>query len=281
MDYLDPELFVNLMTPQLESVAKLALRKQSTCHTIYKSDDQDDLKHQEKDRQSRVGVFSLVDLEIQENLLGFIYKNWSFVSILAEEDTVTKKKFKEKQKYYVLLDPIDGSKYYLQNDTKFCHIISLMKDTDMLVSMVYSHARNKLYTAIANVGTRAFSNSTGYQDIKLVPRQENIFLHHVDRIPETLVTELCSLDNEVVVSSQNATDILNMLDGNIAGFISKRPIIYDVWSPAMIVQEAGGWVSDWHGSSLTFSRKERVTNILVSRTEQEAKNVLPILAKYT
>ncbi len=155
-----------------------------------------------------------------------------------------------------------------------------MKDTDMLVSMVYSHARKKLYSAIANIGTRAFSNSTGYQDTKLVPRQENIFLHHVDRIPETLVTELSPLYNEVLVSSQNATDILSMLDGNIAGFISKRPIIYDVWSPAMIVQEAGGWISDWHGESLTFSQEERIPHILVSRSEQEAKRVLPILTKY-
>ena len=72
MDHLDPELFANLMMPQLESVAKLALRRQSTCHTIYKSNDQDDLKHQEKDRQSRVEVFSLVDVEIQEKLLNCI-----------------------------------------------------------------------------------------------------------------------------------------------------------------------------------------------------------------
>jgi fructose-1,6-bisphosphatase/inositol monophosphatase family enzyme len=88
------------------------------------------------------------------------------------------------------------------------------------------------------------------------------------------------LGYHVKPSSQNATDILAMLDGGIAGFISLFPGVYDVWSPAAIIQESGGWLSDWLGSSLRFDRKTRVPHVLVAATEKIAKHTLPVLKSH-
>jgi fructose-1,6-bisphosphatase/inositol monophosphatase family enzyme len=280
MNQITPDEFVSVMELEMERIAELAIREQSTVIPFSKrSHDEDSIKH-EPNSASRVGVFSRVDLEIQEILLKFIYEKWPFLSVLAEENSKTVSKFQVDSPYCLLIDPVDGTKNYLNGGSDFCHTISLMKDGIMLVSMVYSHARKRLYGAIANQGALVFSKEYSRKRIVVEPPKGNIFLYHVSRITSELLQDLRMLNYTITPSSQNASDILSMLDGNIIGFISLTPIVYDVWSPAMIVQEAGGWVSDWFGNPLRFETKVRIPQAFVAASEEIANKILPILGEH-
>lgn len=280
MNHIDPDEFVSLMRPEMERVADLAVRKRAAAIPIIKSDQDEDSVEHEPSSEARIGVLSTVDLEIQETLLRFAYERWPFISVLAEENTKTKPKFKPDSIYYLLVDPIDGTKQYLAGGSEFCHTISLMTGNTMLVSMIYSHQKKKLFVAIAKRGAYILPRESAPERLALTSDEGNVFLCHVSRISSELLCDLRTLGYDVKPSSQNATDILSMLDGGIIGFISLSPGVYDVWSPAAVIQEAGGWLSDWLGSSLQFDRKTRIPNILVSTSEKIARHTLPVLKRY-
>jgi fructose-1,6-bisphosphatase/inositol monophosphatase family enzyme len=277
---VDPDEFVSLITPQLERVAELARRNQAGAKPLAKAIMPDGLEGDELDRASRVGAISTVDLEIQEFLLSFIHDKWPFVSLLAEEETKSTRMFGRDSLYCVLIDPIDGTRNFLAGDLAFCHTISLMEGSAMLASMVYSHQHKALYTAIAGRGAWVVSRGAPSKLLDLDPATGSTVLCHVARISKELIDEFEHCGYDVRPSAQNATDILSMIGNDVAAFISLRPIVYDVWSPAMIVHEAGGWLSDWAAAPLQFQREQRLPHVFVSRSEKEAGKILPILGKH-
>lgn len=280
MQRVDPHEFVALLKPQLELAADLAGRLQLDTETLYKPEPMEEPVAQEEDRRARVCVLSQVDLEIQELLLRFILKHWPFVSVMAEETTETRTKFPQGQEVCVLLDPIDGTRNYLRGTSSFCHTVALMEATEMVACLVYSHINQRLYTAVAREGAIAWPPEGEPRRVVLVPHGARRLLHHVTRVPVALLEELENRSYVPCASSQNATDILGMLEGEVAGFISVQPIVYDVWAPAMIVREAGGWLSDWRGRAPIFRGRPRVPHLLVGRSEVDARALLPSLMQY-
>lgn len=280
MEEIDLGEFVTLMRIELEKIAKFALQRQSTVIPLNKSNYGDEMIEHEVGSEQRIGVTSEIEFEIQESLLNFAYKKWPFISVLTEEDTPSVSKFRADSPYYLLIDPIDGSKNYLAGDSAFCHTVSLMKEKTMLVSMIYAHDKKNLFVSTTGRGAWVFSQKSPPKRAVLKSVNRNIFLCHVSRIPSKLKDDLHGRGYNVRASSQNATDILSMLDKGIAGFISLTPVIYDVWSPAMIIQEAGGWLSNWLGYPLQFDRHMRLPHVLISVSEKRTRQILPILKRY-
>lgn len=278
MQLIDPRDFVRLMRPQMERVASFARERQPHATAWGKDGGQQTVEHEEG-HAVRVGTVSDVDMGIQELLLGFVLKRWPFVRVLAEEETETRKAFGEDGEYCVLLDPIDGTKPFLRGESGFCHIVSLMRGPEMCASLVYSHVKRELFAAVSGQGAeRSPCGQPPARTYLAEQTDRQIVLRHVSRIPDALVTALSAAGYEVLVSEQNATDILGMIDdGSVRGFISREPVTYDVWSPGMVVQEAGGWIGDWRGSPLRFSGQERIPSVLVAASAQVAADVLPLL----
>lgn len=260
------------------SISEIALKKQNNATRIVKGIDNS--AGHESDQLSRICVVSQVDKDIQEFLLERIFHNWPFTSVLVEENTPSKFKFRHGQRYYILLDPIDGTKNYLSGNNKFCHIASLMDKTEMIASIIYSHSHKSIFSAVARKGAYVTTSDSNSNLVRFADIKRKAFLYHISRTPVELIADLKHIGYNLVPSSQNATDIINMINHNIAGFISMNPIIYDTWSPAMIISETGGWLSDWHGNRLIFNKKKRIPHLIVTHDANVAKNVLNVLKKY-
>lgn len=264
------------MAPQLQSVAALALERQPAALAISKPIQAAPEVAYEQEAAARVGVFTRVDVEIQELLSNFLRGTWPFLSILAEEETGRDSDAQSGQEYCAVLDPIDGTKSYLAGGRKFCHIVSLMQGKQMLASLVYSHVREQLFTAVAGGGAQVVRPGAAPERIRVAAGDSRVFLHHVRIRPEDLA-EVSRLGYDLVASTQNANDILNMLANGARAFVSFQPVIHDVWSPAMIVREAGGWLGDWLGREPVFLGKSRIPHLFLAQSERDARRVLPAL----
>jgi fructose-1,6-bisphosphatase/inositol monophosphatase family enzyme len=280
VDRIDIKEFVSVIGSELEQIAQMTLKRRATAVAVSKPSEPGDTVEHESDADSRVGVLSTVDLEVQERLLRVAHAKWPFIAVLAEEETETRSLFNANSPYCLLLDPIDGTKQYLGGSPEFCHTVSLAYGTAMLVSLVYTHAQGRLLAAVSGQGAWVFSGGALREKVSIRPGERGVFLCHVSRVPEAVKTGLGRLGYEVRPSSQNATDILAMLDNDVAGFVSFCPNVYDVWSPAMIIQEAGGWLSDWRGEPLEFDRKSRLPHVLVSVFEDAARGVQSLLKEH-
>ena len=280
MEHIDLQSFIHIMRPKLEFVSKLAIANQFDAKKYSKCDVRLNMSKNGSQSNTRICVVSQVDIEIQEILLQFIFKHWPFVSVLTEENTPTKSMFKSGQDYCILIDPIDGTKNYLSGNSQFCHIVSLMKEGKMLASMVASHAHKKLFVAIKEQGAYVASLKFKFEKIRLNMINGNILHYHVSRISMELKDELAKIGYSMKPSSQNATDILSMLYTGTKGFISITPVVYDVWSPSMIINEAGGCLSDWNGQPPLFNYQDRVPHLLVTQSKKESIRILQVLKKY-
>lgn len=274
MSHIDPIQFVGIMKKELTQAAKMAHNRQDGVEIQYKSP-----KENRSERDERVDIFTQVDLDIQESLLKSIYKRWPNVGILAEEDSPTKERFPKTSNQVILIDPIDGSKWYTDGHRKFCHIVSLMENTEMMASIIYAHQSNSIYSAIRGQGAQLVQGSIE-KKIVIQMTENGDLLHHVKRIDPALLTELGKMNLCLATSEQNASDILQLADGSNIGFLSYNPVVYDVWSPGMIIQETGGWLSDWGGNKPVFKGESRLPHLLITTSEKHARRILPILSKY-
>ncbi len=279
MTSVNPNKFISAMIPVFKSVSELAIKRQDNAIKATKSIDNSAVH--ELDQISRISVVSQVDKDIQEIVLEFVFNKWPFVSVLVEEDTSSKFRFRRGQRYCTLLDPIDGTKNYLSGNNKFCHIASLMDGREMLASIVYSHSHKSIFTSVRSKGSYVIPVHCNSVPVRLKYCHRKYILYHVSRTPAKLIADLERIGYNLAPSSQNATDIINMINHNIAGFISMNPIIYDTWSPSMIISEAEGWLSDWHGNRLIFNNEKRIPNLLVASDTNVAENILKVLHNYT
>ena len=277
--HVDANEFVSVIAPMLFRSAAVA-SGDSSSRAIRKAREFVPGSETEIDRASRVDVLSESDLIIQEMLLSVVLKHWPFVSVLVEEETPTKARFAASSAFQVLIDPIDGTKNYLKGDRRYCHIVSLISGNEMSATLVYSHASGVLFVAVRGSQAYALSASSQALSVQIPESAAKTFFHHVSRIPEAALRELGSVGFEVAVSTQNASDILTLLSGEASGFISYMPLVYDVWSPGMIIQEAGGWLSDWFGRPLVFDGRARLPHILVAASSQVAAPVIERLSKH-
>ncbi len=271
--------FIDIMVPCLLQAAKMASHA-GQITILQKKHELIDGAEDESDRISRVDVFSNVDVAIQEMFLKIILEHWPFVSILAEEDSPTKIKFPTSSQYTVLIDPIDGTRNYLRGSPEYCHIISLAHDRKMLVTLLYSHALEQLYVAAQSEGAFLVSDLNQFSVIRIPKSSTNVLFHHVSRIPKTVLEAVESIGLKPAISVQNASNIMTLLDGKATGFVSYTPLVYDVWSPGMIIQEAGGWVSDWLGHPLIFDGRARLQHILIASSFKTAGPVIEKLSKF-
>jgi fructose-1,6-bisphosphatase/inositol monophosphatase family enzyme len=274
-----PEEFVAVMAPQMLRVAALA--SATKCSRVsHKALEHVAGSEGEVGRQSRVEVFSALDISIQEMLLSAVYEHWPFVRVLAEEDTLMNANFGASSEFWVLIDPLDGTKNYLEQDPRYCHIVSLVHRDKMLASLLYSHAVGRLFVATRGGGTNLFSLAGRAGPVGIPTCPAKVFLHHVSRIPEALLNEIRSQELKIGASTQNATDILSLIEGKASGFISYAPVVYDVWSPGMIIQEAGGWLSDWAGRPLIFNGQTRLPHVLIASSSAVAYPIIERLSRY-
>lgn len=277
--HVDAHDFVAVMAPALFRSAALASSGRRPA-VIRKPPEQVPGSDTEVDRASRVDVLSGLDLRIQEMLLSITFEHWPFVAVLVEEETATKAKFPPTSTHHVLIDPVDGTRNYLNGDPHYCHIVALMRGPEMIATLLYSHAAGRLYVAIRGSGARVLSPTHEATAVRIPSSFPATFFHHVSRVPDAALDDLRSAGLTPAVSTQNASDILGLLGGEASGFISCKPLVYDVWAPGMIVQEAGGWLSDWCGSPLVFEGRGRLPHVLIATSSEVAAAAVERLARY-
>lgn len=189
------------------------------------------------------------DLETEKNILGFLKEQFPDDEILAEE-TEAHKKLSDGRTWIV--DPIDGTTNFAHDFPVYCVSVALWENKKPQVGVVIEVNRNEEFTAIAGEGARLngerisvskTSNprdafiGTGfpYNDLSLVEPYLKLFRHLMEEVqgirrPGAATFDLCCV-----------------ACGRFDGFFEYSLHAWDVAAAALIVQEAGGIITDWNG----------------------------------
>jgi fructose-1,6-bisphosphatase/inositol monophosphatase family enzyme len=191
------------------------------------------VKHHDKYNtgNSALDIVTEADLGVQEFLLQEIAKTDLInCRLLAEEDTPSAKKFNEKGKYYLGIDPIDGTANYAQGDDYFSTIISLHDGQNILYMFIHYPALNWTHRVVNN----NYSVSGETPNLVLPPEIQNTIVYWSGNPEKNIPKEICMELGNKGIKFRKITEISKHIDGitmfafnKVAGIYYEDMNVYD------------------------------------------------------
>ncbi len=206
-----------------------------------------------------------IDKKSEKLIIGMIRKKYPDHDFLAEESG----SHDQKSEYRWIIDPLDGTLNYTHGVPLYSVSIAVEHRGDIIAGVVYEPNLGELFTA--EKGKGAFLN------------QKSIRVSKVDRLIESMLvtgfpyTIRDNPDNAVqhfvnmLMKAQGirrlgsaAVDLAYVACGRFEGFWEVSLSPWDMAAGVLLVQEAGGRFTDFHGSaSSVYGKQVLATNGLV------------------
>lgn len=205
------------------------------------------------------------DLESEKVIVELIRKNFPNHNIIAEE----KSRDENDSEYTWVIDPLDGTISFAAGLPYFSVIIGLLKNKKPILGVVYNIGEEELYIAERGRGARVF-NKQHPNGIKMqVSKNENLetslldmdFGHRLQR-KKKFNSYIIPLLEKVsyIYSIGSAIPFTLVAKGKIEACIDQG-WIWDFAGSAILIEEAGGKVTDFEGKEIDWS-KDRLSVVL-------------------
>lgn len=188
------------------------------------------------------------DIEIQHFLMNQLSDILPSSGFLCEEED-----FQDITHEYIwIIDPIDGTTNYARGNENCGISVALVKDGVILAGVVFSPWRDQMW--YAEKGKGAFCNG---HPIRVSNRQfENGLFYTAMSTYRKEYAQICSdiiLDiyqecNDVRRLGSAAVELCQLASGQAELFFEMRLMPWDYAAATLIIQEAGGFISDYYGS---------------------------------
>ncbi|MBK9160092.1 MAG: inositol monophosphatase [Nitrosomonadales bacterium] len=232
------------MHPMLNTAVKAARR---AGNLIYRSADKID--HLTITKKSHADFVSEVDRAAERIIIDTLLEAYPGHAILAEESGV-----QGESEYVWIIDPLDGTTNFLHGVPQYAVSIALQHNGVLTQSVVYDPTKNDLFTATRGRG--AFLND---KRIRVSKRRELVDsligtgfpytrFEHMDAymaIFRDLMQKTAGLRRPGAAS----LDLAWMAAGRYDGFFETGLKPWDIAGGCLLITEAGGMVSDLHGSN--------------------------------
>lgn len=215
--------------------------------------------HNKRETGNPVGdIVTEADLAVQEFLLQAMVKtDLVQCRLFAEEDTLLTKNFNEQGKFYLSIDPIDGTLVYSRGGKDFSVIVSLHDGEKYLYIFAYYPAWNLTHKIINGI----YTTSGEIPELSLPHDLSNTILYWSGNPEAKLPKEIYNELKNKGVEFKNITDVtldfstINMFAyGKIRGLYCENPNAYDAFMERAIA-EAKGWSVYTGGIDLRDIRK--------------------------
>ncbi|OGS19993.1 MAG: hypothetical protein A2252_01730 [Elusimicrobia bacterium RIFOXYA2_FULL_39_19] len=208
------------------------------------------------------------DKESEQLVINLIRKNFPTHGIISEETNYANQNIKSLAKNYTwIIDPLDGTVNYIHGLNIFAVSIGVVDSKgESLLGIIYNPVTKEMY--YGEKGRGSYLNGKKLSVSKLTALNESLFVtglpYYVRKDPERLLRNLVNF----VVKTEGirrlgsaALDMAYTAKGSFEGFWEEGLHSWDVAAGIVIVNEAGGKVTDYEGGSdYLFGRKIVVTN---------------------
>lgn len=166
---------------------------------------------------------------------------------------------------YWVIDPIDGTKFFIRGLPFWSILIAYVKQNEAIIGISYMPVFDEIL--VAERGKGAFLNGKKVQ-VSKVSKLEEAFLN-ADRISDLDVKINVQKIANCVFNAHaigNPYGYHNLTKGKIDISLDSKVKIWDIAPFAVIVEEAGGKFTDWQGNPWQPSHTESVaTNGLLHK----------------
>jgi myo-inositol-1(or 4)-monophosphatase len=205
------------------------------------------------DTKGQNDFVSEVDRQAEAAIIEILRKAYPNHAILAEESGAKT----TSSNYQWIIDPLDGTTNFLHGNPQFSVSIALKYKDDLEQAAIYDPLRGELFTASRGQGAflndrRVRVSSNTLNNALLGTGFPYRMHHHLDTYLETFKA-LFTLVSGVRRAGSVALDLSYVASGRLDGFWEIGLQEWDIAAGALIVQEAGGLISDFSGGNDYFN----------------------------
>ena len=244
----------NLANTIVEKASELILKNHNNIRKIsYKS--------------SKSNLVTNVDHEVENLVLKEIIKKYPDHSIIAEESG----KHKKNPRYKWFIDPIDGTTNFAHGYPFFCISIAFAEAGEVKFGLVKNPITDELFSAVKNKGAKLNGKNIKVSKIKTLSESllATGFPYDKKDSRASNLKNFCKLtllSHGVRRDGAAALDLCYTACGRVDGFWEIKLSPWDVAAGVLIVQEAGGKVTDFQGNKYDiFTDKIVSTNSLIHK----------------
>jgi myo-inositol-1(or 4)-monophosphatase len=199
-------------------------------------------------KKGRADLLTQADLESQDSALSMIRRAFPDHDYLAEEKG---RKLTGARRCWVI-DPLDGTTNYAHGYPAFCTSIALLEDGKPLVAGVFDPSRDETFLAEAGRGARLNGRTLSVSATRRLGESLLITGFPYDRAERShfyveLFRDLMTRCHDIRRSGSAALDMCWIAAGRADGFWELGLSPWDVAAGLLIVEEAGGRVTDFRG----------------------------------
>jgi len=179
-----------------------------------------------------------------------------------------------------IIDPLDGTSNFIAGFPFWCVSVAARERGEIVAGVIWDPLREELYTAQRGEG--AFRNDarihvSGREGLDGAFLATGFPFRSKDRIDLylALFRDLFLRARAVRRAGSAALDLANVASGVFDGFFEFRLSVWDIAAGALLIEEAGGKVTDFDGGCCHFERGN-----VVAGTDGVAKDILQTASRH-
>ncbi|MEM8893657.1 MAG: inositol monophosphatase family protein [Bacteroidota bacterium] len=228
------------------------------------------------EKKGKNDLVSYVDKEAEKRLVKTLSQILPSAGYITEEGTIAQ----ETAEYRWVVDPLDGTTNFIHGLPIFSISIALMKEDKVEMGIVYEVNRQECFTAMRGRGARlndseiSVSQADGISESLLAT---GFPYYNFEKLNEYLaiLNELMKNTHGLRRMGSAAVDLAYVACGRYEGYFEYNLNPWDVAAGTLIVEEAGGRVTDFSGKDQFIFERE-----LVAGNPMVQKEMLSIIQKY-
>jgi 3'(2'), 5'-bisphosphate nucleotidase len=235
----------------IEDVIKIIKKAGKKTLEIYKTDFNSNFK---KDNSP----VTIADFESEKILINGL-KKYNY-KIVSEEAGIICDNFGNDNVFWVI-DPLDGTKDFIQKTDDFSIMISLIKNNNPILAFIYIPTKDELFFAEINKGSFLIKNSQKkrlFVNKKLDIKNLNMVIsrNHFKEIDKNIALDL-GINNFKKMGSVGVkyANIVNS-NADLCIYTTNYLGIWDCSAPHLLLTESNGLVFDINGKIPTYSKDE-------------------------
>lgn len=205
-------------------------------------------------KESQSSIVTKADLDSEKAIIQLIQHKFPSHNTLGEETGFQNRG----SEFTWVIDPLDGTSNFAAGIPWFGVIICLLKNSVPVLAGCYLPVQDLLYLAEKDKG--ATCNGKKITVSEETNLKNVLVAYSLDYSEEKRKTELEAkligrLVNKVrnLRSTNSVVDFCYTAEGKLGGCLNQTTKIWDIAGPALLIEEAGGKVTDLNGDPFDFS----------------------------
>ena len=203
------------------------------------------------------------DLASHELINAELSKRWPDIPVLSEESADIPWETRQKWRQYWLVDPLDGTKEFINQNGEFTVNIALIRDHQPIMGIVHVPVSDTSYFGARDVGAWCQQGTTKAREIRvrLPAAQPAVIVGSRSHANPELGEMLHQLGPHELTSMGSSLKFCRIAEGLADFYPRLGPTCeWDTAAAQAVVEAAGGRVVKINGSALDYNNKEAFLN---------------------